>query len=286
MTGSSSTSAAHRTGSRINPGRTPATRSASATAGSPRRPIAPAEVQGYAYDARIRAAELADHVWDDPDLAIRLRESAAALRDRFDEAFWVEDRGDVRARARRRQATRRLALLEPRPPALVGNRARESGRPGRRRSRRPGALDRLGRAHDGRGGGGVQPAQLPQRHRLAARHGARRLGSRARRLHRSRPAVQPQPDRGGGLPRLLACPRCSQATSASRQRFPSPIRPPPGPRRGPPERPCSASRCCSACVPDPTAGILATLDVPGARLARGDAARGRPSRRPRLVGGG
>ena len=56
-------------------------------------PIAPAEVQGYAYDARIRAAELADRVWDDPDLAIRLRESAGDLCDRFDEAFWVEDRG-------------------------------------------------------------------------------------------------------------------------------------------------------------------------------------------------
>ena len=56
-------------------------------------PIAPAEVQGYAYDARIRAAELADRVWDDPDLGTRLRESARVLRDRFNEAFWVEDRG-------------------------------------------------------------------------------------------------------------------------------------------------------------------------------------------------
>ena len=55
-------------------------------------PIAPAEVQGYAYDARLRAAELADRVWDDPALAVRLRESAAALRDRFDEAFWIEER--------------------------------------------------------------------------------------------------------------------------------------------------------------------------------------------------
>ena len=55
-------------------------------------PIAPAEVQGYAYDARLRAAELADRVWGDPDLAIRLRGNAAALRERFDEAFWVEER--------------------------------------------------------------------------------------------------------------------------------------------------------------------------------------------------
>ena len=33
-------------------------------------PIAPAEVQGYAYDARLRTAELAEHVWDDPAFAI------------------------------------------------------------------------------------------------------------------------------------------------------------------------------------------------------------------------
>ena len=37
----------------------------------------PPRCRATSYDARIRAAELADHVWDDPDLAIRLRESAA-----------------------------------------------------------------------------------------------------------------------------------------------------------------------------------------------------------------
>ena len=52
----------------------------------------------------------------------------------------------------------------------------EPDRQRRRRARRPGALDRLGRAHDGRGGSRLQPAQLPQRHRLAARHGACRVG--------------------------------------------------------------------------------------------------------------
>ncbi len=55
-------------------------------------PIAPAEVQGYAYDARIRMAELADNVWHDAALATELRDRADSLRARFDEAFWVEER--------------------------------------------------------------------------------------------------------------------------------------------------------------------------------------------------
>ena len=56
-------------------------------------PIAPVEVQGYVYDAKVRLAELAREVWDDPELATRLEREAAELRRRFDEAFWVEERG-------------------------------------------------------------------------------------------------------------------------------------------------------------------------------------------------
>jgi glycogen debranching enzyme len=56
-------------------------------------PIAPAEVQGYVYDAKLRTAELARHVWGDPTLADGLEREAAELRRRFDEAFWVADRG-------------------------------------------------------------------------------------------------------------------------------------------------------------------------------------------------
>jgi glycogen debranching enzyme len=55
-------------------------------------PIAPAEVQGYVYDAKLRTAELAREVWRDPALADRLELDAAELQRRFDEAFWVEDR--------------------------------------------------------------------------------------------------------------------------------------------------------------------------------------------------
>ena len=53
-TASSSTSGARRAGSRTSRGRTPATRSASATAALARTPIAPVEVQGYVYDAKLR----------------------------------------------------------------------------------------------------------------------------------------------------------------------------------------------------------------------------------------
>ena len=56
-------------------------------------PIAAAEVQGYVYDAKLRVAELARSVWRDPDFADRLEREAAELRRRFDEAFWVADRG-------------------------------------------------------------------------------------------------------------------------------------------------------------------------------------------------
>ncbi len=62
-------------------------------------PIAPVEVQGYVYDAKRRLAEMAREVWRDRELAERLDREAAALRDRFDEAFWVDERGGFYALA-------------------------------------------------------------------------------------------------------------------------------------------------------------------------------------------
>jgi glycogen debranching enzyme len=56
-------------------------------------PIAPCEVQGYVYDAKLRTAELAREVWRDRDLADRLERQAAELKTRFAEAFWVESGG-------------------------------------------------------------------------------------------------------------------------------------------------------------------------------------------------
>ncbi|MFG1658319.1 glycogen debranching N-terminal domain-containing protein [Micromonospora chersina] len=56
-------------------------------------PIATCETQGYTYDAKLRAAELADGPWQDPNLACRLRDEAARLRERFNRDFWIAERG-------------------------------------------------------------------------------------------------------------------------------------------------------------------------------------------------
>lgn len=62
-------------------------------------PIAAAEVQGYVYDAKRRLAEIARHAWRDRALATRLEEDARHLQERFNEAFWVEERGGFYALA-------------------------------------------------------------------------------------------------------------------------------------------------------------------------------------------
>jgi glycogen debranching enzyme len=54
-------------------------------------PRATAELQGYAYDAKMRGARLARSVWKDPDFADELERQAADLKRRFNRDFWVED---------------------------------------------------------------------------------------------------------------------------------------------------------------------------------------------------
>jgi glycogen debranching enzyme len=56
-------------------------------------PIAMCEIQGYAYDARIRAARLARVCWQDAELADRLERDATSLKERFDRVFWLVERG-------------------------------------------------------------------------------------------------------------------------------------------------------------------------------------------------
>jgi glycogen debranching enzyme len=54
-------------------------------------PRATCELQGYAYDAKVRGARLAREIWRDPDTADRLDREAADLKRRFNRDFWVED---------------------------------------------------------------------------------------------------------------------------------------------------------------------------------------------------
>jgi glycogen debranching enzyme len=55
-------------------------------------PIALCEIQGYAYEARLGAAAMADALGL-ADRADALRAQAASLQRRFDQAFWLEDLG-------------------------------------------------------------------------------------------------------------------------------------------------------------------------------------------------
>ncbi len=54
-------------------------------------PRATCELQGYAYDAKLRGARLARLVWKDPAFADKLEKEAADLKRRFNRDFWVED---------------------------------------------------------------------------------------------------------------------------------------------------------------------------------------------------
>jgi glycogen debranching enzyme len=54
-------------------------------------PRATSELQGYAYDAKLRGARLARLVWKDPALADSLEGQAADLKRRFNRDFWVKD---------------------------------------------------------------------------------------------------------------------------------------------------------------------------------------------------
>jgi glycogen debranching enzyme len=56
-------------------------------------PRATCELQGYAYDAKLRGARLARLVWKDAPFADRLEQEAADLKQRFDRDFWLADRG-------------------------------------------------------------------------------------------------------------------------------------------------------------------------------------------------
>jgi glycogen debranching enzyme len=55
-------------------------------------PRATCELQGYAYDAKMRGARLAREFWNDPGYADRLEREAADLKARFNRDYWIDDR--------------------------------------------------------------------------------------------------------------------------------------------------------------------------------------------------
>ena len=68
-------------------------------------PRATCELQGYAFDAKVRAARLARRFWNDPGYADELEQQAADLKERFDRDFWIDD-GEYHALALDADGTR------------------------------------------------------------------------------------------------------------------------------------------------------------------------------------
>jgi glycogen debranching enzyme len=54
-------------------------------------PRATCELQGYAYDAKVRGARLAREIWKDHEFADSLEREAADLKRRFNRDFWIKD---------------------------------------------------------------------------------------------------------------------------------------------------------------------------------------------------
>ncbi len=147
-------------------------------------PRATCELQGYAYDARIRGARLARTFWRDEVLAAppgaRRRRAQGALQPGV-----VGGRGGVlRPRPGGGRPTGRRVDVQHRPPALERDRRAGAGRQGRRASARAAAVHRLGRAHLRQRAGPLQPGRLSHRHRLALRQLVHRLGTAPVRLPR------------------------------------------------------------------------------------------------------
>ena len=55
-------------------------------------PRALCEIQGYAYDAKVRCARISREIWKDETLALKLESQAAELKRRFNQDFWIDDR--------------------------------------------------------------------------------------------------------------------------------------------------------------------------------------------------
>ena len=145
-------------------------------------PRATCELQGYAYDAKVRGARLAREVWHDPEFADRLEKEAADLKRRFNRDFWVAD-GEYFAIALDADGRQVDSLTSNNGHLLWSGIVDESkAKAVARHLMGDAALLGLGHAHARRRREPVQPDRLPHRHDLAVRQLVHRVGTAPLRL--------------------------------------------------------------------------------------------------------
>ncbi len=222
-------------------------------------PIALCEVQGYVYAAYIARAEIARHRGDEKTAA-DYENRATRLKSAFNEQFWLEARGLLRAGSRRSEASDRLADLQHRALPVVRHHRRGQGRPDGRAALRSRDVHRMGHPDPGHLDGPLQPGELSQRLGMAARQRDLR--------RRARPLRIPQAGRGGDGRAVRSGRRLRRPPARvvlrvrprQRSRSRSPTRPPVRRRPGhlPPPSGCCARRSCawSPRIPD---GLVACL---------------------------
>ena len=216
-------------------------------------PRATCELQGYAYDAKMRGARLARLVWKDPAYADRLEAQAADLKRRFNRDFWIPDR-EYFALALDADGSQVDALASnighllwsgivdaSKAKAVVGH------------LMGPRMYQRLGDPNHGHGRGPLQPDRLPPGHGLAVRQLVHRLGPAPLRVQGGgRPDRVGHPRRGGRVRRPPA--GGLRWLRAVGHQVPGPVsRPPAARRRGrPAPRCCSCGRCSASSRPATT----------------------------------
>ena len=272
-------------------------------------PRATCELQGYAYDAKVRGARLARLVWKDADFADRLEKEAADLKRRFNRDFWVED-GEYYALALDADGAQVDALASNIGHLLWSgivdkSKAKAVAQP----SHASGACTRAGacaRSRRVRGATTRSATTWAPSGPSTTRSSPGACGATAsRRRRRASPPASSTPPSSS----TAACPRRSAATCASRPNTRCSIRPPaarrPG-RRGPRScscapcsawsrsrtissstRPCRRASATSSCSTSPAAGAMSTRSAGAPSTWTGSAGRAgssawsrRPAPRP------
>ena len=149
----------------------------------PGLPRATCELQGYAYDAKIRGARLAREFWNDPAYADRLEREAAELKERFNRDFWVED-GEYYALALDADGGQ-VDALSSNIGHLLWSGIVDQSRAAKIAEHLlgPRLFSGWGVRTLAKGEARYNPHRLPRRHRLALRQLVHRLGTTPLRLH-------------------------------------------------------------------------------------------------------